>query len=291
MRFETSGLLLAVMLGGCGGESVGEPPCTATGRTYASVVTFATFAEQRDDGSVEGVNVDGIVSDGTDEAGCFKADAVGSDGATGIDNQVATLLPLVKGLVGEENIDALLGAAIKNGQLIVMTAMRGVDDLVDDACVDVAFGAGLGSPLVDGDGNYFPFQTFAWDAEAARVSTLYRARIEGGVLRAGPGDVDLPVRVLDANFTLGIHSTGVAMKVTPTPDGRGATLSGFVGGGIVVEELAKVVASFNIGESVKGAVIPLLKTRADLGMDGTGECRQISAALRFETTPSFVLDE
>jgi hypothetical protein len=81
------------------------------------------------------------------------------------------------------------------------------------------------------------------------------------------------------------------MRVTPVADGDGVSLSGFVGGGIVVEELAKVIESFNIGESVKGAVIPLLKTRADLAMDGTGECRQISAALRFETTPSFILGE
>lgn len=287
-KFGVAGL--GSMLAACGGEPSVTSPCTESGETLATVVTFATFAKELDAG-MEGVDVDGLSSDGSDAAGCYQVDFTAPDGTPGIDNQVATLLPLVEGLVGKENIDALLGAAIANGQLIIMTALRGVDDLHDDACVDVAIGAGLGSPLLDGDGRYFPYQTFGWDESAAGVSTLYGGTIRNGILTIGPGDIDLPVRVLDANFTLRIHSTQVKMVVESVDDGRGLALSGFVGGGIVVEELAKVIESFNIGESVKGAVVPLLKGRADLAMDAEGDCRQISAALRFETTPSFALGE
>jgi hypothetical protein len=280
-------------LAACGGEQALtlDDSCVASGTGQASVVTFATFAKQLDDQGVEGVDVDGIVSDGTDEAGCYKADFTSPEGVPGIDNQVATLLPLVEELVGEDNIDALLGAAITNGQLIILVTVRGVDDFVNDSCVDVAFGAGAGAPLLDGAGNYLPYQTFGWDLETAAVSTLHRGRIEDGVLLAGPGDVELPVRVLDANFKLGIHQTRVRMDLARDDDGGGASLTGFVGGGIVVEELAKVIESFNIGDQVKGAVVPLLKTRADLAMDADGNCRQISAALRFATTPAYVIGE
>lgn len=284
-------LLGTLSLVACGGELEVDTSCTASGHGKSSVVTFATFAKMVEGDAVEGVDVDGIVSDGSDEAGCYKADFTSPDGVPGIDNQVATLLPLVEDLVGEDNIDALLGAAITNGQLIILVSLRGVDDLVNDSCVDVAFGAGLGAPLLDGDGNYLPYQTFGWDLDTARVSTLSRGRIENGVLIAGPGDVDLPVRVLDANFKLAIHQTRVRMNVQRDEADDGASLSGFVGGGIVVEELAKVIESFNIGEQVKGAVVPLLKTRADLAMDADGNCGQISAGLRFETTPAFVLED
>ncbi|MBM4373680.1 MAG: hypothetical protein FJ095_01250 [Deltaproteobacteria bacterium] len=277
----------------CGGEQELPPeaPCVASGTGQASVVTFATFARKVEGAGVEGVDVDAIVSDGSDEAGCYKADFTSPEGIPGIDNQVSTLLPLVEELVGADNIDALLGAAITNGQLIILVTVRGVDDFVNDSCVDVAFGAGAGAPLLDGAGNYLPYQTFGWDLDTAAVSTLQRGRIEDGVLLAGPGDVELPVRVLDANFKLGIHQTRVRMNLARDDDGGGAELSGFVGGGIVVEELAKVIESFNIGEQVKGAVVPLLKTRADLAMDADGNCRQISAALRFATTPAYVIGE
>jgi len=282
--------VFAPILAGCSGEPV-EPPCAATGRTVASVVTFATFGKQQEDTSVEGVDVDGRISDGDDAGGCYQADFTSPDGTPGIDNQVATLLPVVEGLVGKDNIDQLLGAAITNGQLILLMALRGVDDLENDACVDVAFGAGTGVPLQDGTGAYLPYQTFGWNDEDAPLTAIARGRIEDGVLRAGPGEVVLPVRVLDAAFNLAVHQTGVRMRVEPDPGGGGARLRGLVGGGIVIEELAEVIQSFNVGNSVKGAVVPLIKTRADLGLDADGNCTQISAALRFETTPAFVLED
>lgn len=290
MRAQRLVAVLPLLAFGCGGE----PPvvtCTSSGRTIASVVTFATFGKQHDDKSVEGLNVDGRISDGNDPEGCYQVDFVSPEGTPGIDNQVATLLPIVEGLVGKDNIDQLLGAAISNGQLILLMALRGVDDLENDACVDVTFGAGAGTPLQDGTGKYLPYQTFAWDAATAPITVVAGARIDGGVLTAGPGDVVLPVRVLDAAFNLGVHQTAIRMNVTPDDLGPGASLGGFVGGGIVVEELAQVIQSFNVGGSVKGAVVPLLKTRADLGVNAEGTCTQISAALHFETTPSFILGE
>ncbi len=279
-----------VLLLACGGEPTASV-CAATGRTVASVVTFATFGKQHDDKTVEGLDIDGRVSDGSDPEGCYQVDSVSPEGTPGIDNAVATLLPLVEGVVGQDNIDELLGAAISNGQLILLITLRGVDDLENDSCVDVAFGAGMGTPLQDSSGHYLPYQTFAWDSVAAPITVVPGGRITNGVLTAGPGEVVLPVRVLDAAFNLGVHQTGIRMTVAPDANGPGAALSGLVAGGIVAEELAAVIQTFNVGNAIKGAIVPLLKTRADLGVNADGTCTQISAALRFKTTASFLLDE
>ncbi len=283
--------LAAPLIVGCSGKPA-DPYCTATGATKASVVTFATFAKQLPDKTVEGVDVDGIVSDGSDEAGCYKVDFTAPDGTKGIDNQIGVeLLPLVESQVGKGNIDAVLGAAIANGQLLIMMAVRGVDDPRDDACVDVAFGAGSGAPYLDAAGKYLSNQTFAWNLALDPVSVLYRGRIDGGVLTAGPGDVTIPVRILDAKFNLTLHSARVKMKLSQDPLVGGATLSGLVGGGVEVDELATTIKSLNIGQSVMGAVVPLLSANADLAPGPDGKCHQLSAALKFDTTASFIQGE
>ncbi|MSP25702.1 MAG: hypothetical protein EXR75_11160 [Myxococcales bacterium] len=280
--------LLASLLAGCGGE-VREALCTDSGATRGMAVTYASFARQLDDTTAEGLNLDGVTSDGSGALGCYKTDFVSPTGAVGIDNQLATLLPLVEEFVGTENIEALLGAAIKNGQLLIVMNVRGIDDVVNDACVDIAFGTGRGVPLLDANGEYEPAQTFSWNAPDDPVSVLRKGRIEHGVLRAGPGSLVLPVRVLDADFALELSEAHIEATLTMDATGN-LSLQGLAGGGIDVAELGAVVSGLNIGEDVKGAVVPLVKGRADLAMDADGYCHAISAALLLETTPAFVLE-
>lgn len=278
---------LVVPLYGCGGDAT-PAPCTASGDSKTSVVTFATFAKQLDSKAVEGLDIDGVVSDGSDEAGCYQVDFVAPDGTAGIDNQIASLLPLVEGLVGEGNIDVVLSTAIRSGQMLILMAVRGLDDPMNDACVDVAFGTGSGIPYLDTGGKYLPYQTFAW---TRGVSVLYRGRIDGGVLSAGPGNITIPVQMLDAKFNLSLHHTRIRMLLTADPRVGGATVAGLVAGGIEVTEIAAAIKDLNIGDSVKGAVVPLLASKADLGRRDDGLCHQISTALRFETTAAFVIGE
>jgi hypothetical protein len=277
-------------LSGCTGQPP-PPTCTSSGETRGSVVTFATFAKRVSANAVEGLDVDGVISDGSDDESCNKVDFTSPDGITGVDNQIATLLPLVEEMVGTGNIDALLEAAITNGQLLILMAVRGMDDAANDECVDVAFGAGTGTPYLDTGGKYVSNQTFAWNLGQNPVSVLYRGRIDGGVLTAGPGDVTIPVQILDAKFNLTLHSTHVRMKLTRDPLTKGMTLEGLVGGGVEVEKLGAAIKTLNIQQSVKGAVVPLIASKADLGRDAEGNCQQISTALRFRTTAAFVMGE
>ncbi len=265
--------------------------CGTEGETKGAVVTDITFARTFEDGTADGIDLDGRVSDAGDGDGCFKEDFVSPDGRPGIDNQLGTLLPLVEELVGSENIDALLDGAIANGQLLIMIALSNVDDPQNDDCVDVRVGAGLGTPFLDADGAYEPYQTFGFDEERAETSTLVAGRIAGGVLEAGPGRVNLPVQILDASFNLDMRFSRVRLEVQHDALGGGVALRGFIGGGILVDDFSQVVSGLNIGDDIVGAVVPLLRPLADLEIDPEeGICRRVSGAFQFESTPAFLYE-
>jgi len=282
--------VLALTAVGCTGWDV-DPvasACAETGETKGAVTTAISFARQVGDDSYDGLDLDGHVSVEGDVAGCFKGDFVGPNGELGIDNQFATLLPLVEEFVGEENIDALLEGAIANGQLLIMLALTGVDDPLNDDCVDFRLGAGLGTPFLDTTGSYEPYQTFGFDEETAPPSSLQRGRIEDGVFTAGPGHVVLPVRILDAAFNLDLQFSHARLKVVRDPIAGGITLEGLVSGGIHVDDFNDIVTSLNIGDDVIGAVVPIVAGLADLGMDEDGICKRVSAALKIQSTPAYL---
>jgi hypothetical protein len=288
MKRALASCLCACSLWACGGDD--EPvPCGESGGHLGAVITFATFARQLDDATAEGVDVDGVTTGETDAVGCFHPDFNAPDGRGGIDNQFATLLPLIEDLVGSENIDAILEGAIANGQLLLVLDIAGVDDPLNDSCVDVALGAGLGTPLLDTEGAYEAYQTFAFDDVKAPVSRLERGTIADGVLTIGPGDIVLPVQILDADFNLNLRSGRFHLAIERDPLGGGVRLSGFAGGGIAIADFSAIIASLNIGSDIMMSIVPLLAVVADLGPDASGACQEVSAALRFETTPAFVL--
>ena len=279
--------LVGMTLVACGGD-VAPQVCAATGETKGAVVTHATFARQLDDVTAEGLDIDGAQSIEGDPAGCYKQDFTSPDGQFGIDNQFATLLPLIEEFVGTENIDALLDGAIANGQLLIILAVDGVDDPYNDDCVDVRMGAGIGSPYLNTENDYEPYQTFAFDPDSP-VGTMI-GRIENGVLTAGPGPIVLPVRILDADFNLELDATHVRFDVAYDPLQGGIALEGIASGGISVEAFKTIVTDLNIGTDVIGALLPILAGKADLAEDSEGTCRRISAALKLTTTTAYVLD-
>lgn len=273
----------------CGGTDAAPPVCAATGETKSAIITHATFGRQLDEVTAEGLDLDGAQSIEGDPAGCYKQDFNSPDGQFGVDNQFATLLPLLEEVVGTENIDALLEAAIANGQLLIMLAVDGVDDPYNDDCVDVRMGAGDGSPYLNTEGDYEPYQTFAFDTSEAPTGTLI-GRIDNGVLRAGPGRVVLPVRILDADFNLELESAHVQFDVLYDPLQGGIALDGIASGGVSVDDFKEIVDDLSVGSDVVGAVVPLLAGNADLAMDSEGTCQRLSAALKLRSTTAYLLE-
>ncbi|MBN4059050.1 hypothetical protein JYT22_00180 [Endomicrobium sp. AH-315-J14] len=280
---------LSLLMMGCGLDDTGNSACTPDGETRGGIVTFATFARQIDDDTAEGINLDDVVSHGNDVAGCYKTDFTSPAGVEGIDNQFATLLPIVEEQIGSENIDALLTAAIVNGQLLILMGVTGVDDPENDPCVDVLIGAGVGSPFLDTQGEYVPYQTFGFDRDSAPVSVL-PGQIVNGRLTAGPGDFVLPVRILDADFNLKMFSGQVDIQITREPIHGGFALDGVVAGGIDVDDFKEIVHSLNIDQALIGAVLPIIAGKADLGRDSDDICRQVSAGLKIRAVPAFLLE-
>lgn len=291
----------ALALGGCSSDAVEDDDagktrgeiCASSGKTLGAVLVFGTFARETQPGVAEGLNVDELVSSGEDADSCFKQDYVSPDGLEGVDNQFATLLPLIEAFVGTENIDAILEGAIANGQLLIVMGIEGVDDTVNDDCVNVLLGQGMGTPLLDTEGNYELYQTFGFDQseEGVPVSRIEGGVIRDGVLEAGPGDVVLPVRALDAAFELNIANAYMRLQLQPEPLVGGVHMQGVTAGGVNVEEFKSIIKELNIGDDVIGAATSLIGTAADLQPDQDGVCTEVSAGLRFETVPAYVIDE
>jgi hypothetical protein len=286
IRRRIVGVCSALALIGCSADEGSAP----TSRSVGSVVIGANFGREFGNGVAEGLDVDGTVSVDGDPDHCGKADFTSPDGRPGVDNQFATLLPLIEGIVGQENITQLLGAAIANGQLLIVLRLDGVDDLTNDDDVTVRLGAGLGAPYLDADRKYEPYQTFGFDAASAPVSVFEGGRIVDGVLTAGPADAVLPVRVLDANFNLAVKGSFLRFQVKPEPIYGGAALDGVLGGAIGVKDFEGIVSGLNIDPALIQTVPTIVGGAADIAPDEAGRCTRISATLTVQTETGFVVD-
>lgn len=294
-RFVCCACLAAAVA--CGGEQaeVTQAPTETKAGTYGTVLTFATFAQQLEQptetspGITEGLNLDGQNGVGEDAATCYKLDFDGPDGRAGVDNQFAVLLPLIKTFVGEENIDVLLEAAIANGQLLIVLELQGLDDFKDDDDVTLTLGAGRGSVLLDAEGNYELYQTFAYNREEAPVS-VFRGHVKDGTLYASADEAWLPVRVLDADFNLHVRGSQVEFKIQEEALGGGVSIAGLVSGGINVDDFKEIVSSLNIDNQLETLATSIIGGTADLKPDADGVCQEVSAALKFRGSPAFILD-
>lgn len=293
MRRAGAILAACAALCGCSAEESTAPAPQPAGVTQAGVITFATFARVLDDKAyiAEGLNIDGLVSPDGDAPSCGMKDFTTPDGEPGIDNQFGGLLPVIEGYVGTENIGQLLATAIANGQLLILMAVDDLDDLRNDDHVTVRVAAGTGTPLLDSAGAFITYQTFGVDRDRAPVSTL-EGRVKDGVLEILPGDAVLPVRVLDAQFNLALHGVIGRLTLTPDEEGGGVTIAGTLAGGIAVVDFKDIIKSLNVSQGLIDSTTGLIGLLADLNRDDdSGKCTQVSAALKVETTPAFILDQ
>ncbi len=279
--------LAALALAGCVGGEVDEPagpsgPAATDTRTRAYVVTTLGFTRQTKPGVREGFDLDGRVSDKTDEATCFKADAVDPDGRGGIDNELSGIIPTVDG-VFQGAVDGLVQSSIRDGQLVLSYELRGVDDLANDPEVDFVFQVGLKAhPSLGTDGVIEAYQTFDPDP-ASPPNTTNKAHIKDGVLYVGPLSLALPIAIFDVSFVL--HLQDAQFRATIADDG---SVDGLIGGGIVIQELLDGVKQGAGVEQNLPMIRLAMSASADLAPDADGVCRQLSAALSFRSKPAFV---
>lgn len=287
-RWLCAGVLAASALAaGCADdEAVSQEPVHDCGPGETRSFLLSTLGFTRVDemtGAAPGFDVDGVVSDGSDEASCFKKDFTSPEGQGGIDNQLASLIPDVEAIFGDA-VDGLIQGAINNGELLILVDVKGASSLENDECVDVTVRTVLGKPTLGTDGVIEPYQTYDPDP-AAEVSDAQSGRIVDGVLEIGPFELAIPIAIFDVAFTIHVHDALLRLNVGGED---GTRRDGLVGGGVVPQEILDGVKD---GAGV-GQYIPLLKVvldgSTDLAVDQEGTCQQVSAALAVTAVEAFV---
>jgi hypothetical protein len=265
------------------------PPDTVTKpQPISRLVVFDTmsFTKELEAGIAPGFNLDGLVSDHADEESCGQLDYTSPEGVPGVDNQLAKLYPFFE-LVGVGAVEGLIQSVIEEGGLLFMMQFDGIDDFLNDDEISLIIRTGQGVPLLGTDGKILAGQTFHIHPESPDTVTA-NARIEDGVIYAGPFTATLPLRIFGMDYQLTLFDTQIRAEWTED----GGLTSGIFGGGVSIEEL------YAIGEtaakddaSVLAAIKILVKDSGDLAPDENGECQQVSAAFSFTSVSAFYFED
>ncbi len=273
----------SIALTGCSpdGLSADEISCT-TGDTHVAVLTSLAFTIAEND-VAEGFDLDNRVSTVDDYLSCGKADFVDSQGVPGIDNRLASLIPVIKAQVGDA-VDGLVQGAINDGELVILTEIDNVDDMTNDACVNVGVQIGVRKrPSLGTDGIIEGYQTFEPDP-AVPVSYVAKASIKNGVLSTGPFPLVIPMGFFDVSFT--VHMEQAQLRFSIDEEGR---THGYLGGGIWPQEILDGVAEGAGVDQYLPAIKVAMEANTDMGYnDDTGKCERLSGALEFTGTPAFL---
>lgn len=269
-----------------GGDGVNNAAGVAceTGVRQSLVLRKVTFGRATSEGVSVGRDIDGVDSDIMDEQGCRQSDFVDEEGATGIDNQFARLLPGLEA-VGGEAIEGIIQGSINTGEILLMLHMEHLDDLQEDACIDVTLFQGQGSPEIGTDDLISPGQTFEPDTTQP-MARIEEVGIEGGRLEAGPFEFSLPILVFGFDLVFNIRNAMV--RADFEEDG---SATGFISGSIDVAELLELVGGISGGGQVVEVLLAVLDSSADLFPDENGDCTEISITLEFEGVTAFLFED
>ena len=277
---------LALVFGsivGCGQPN--EPTYFSDGgfmlaSSHANVLKSFGFFGEIEPGVAQGFDLDGVVSDGTKPDSCYESDYVDPDGRTGIDNQLAKIWTDLDPLVGDAT-RGLLQGSINEGRFLLMIELENLDDYMNDDDVTLHLFRGRLKPEIGTFGFIAPDQTVYFDNtfSSARVPGL---KVVDGLLEAGPIAFEIPVDILEAKFTMQIHSGKIRIHIRE--DG---TFHGFIGGYMTV---ADVLEEMYKTDAVQEAMLvtPFFENNADRN-PVNGRCTEFSTTFHFEGTTAYVV--
>ena len=283
---------LALALGGCEAATVKTADAGGTadlgaadGKSTHKIYVFDTigFTRLDKDGHAPGFNLDDKVSDGSDDSTCDQADFISPDGELGIDNQFATLVPLIEA-TGISAVEKLLQASIESGGILLLFELDGLDDLVNDPEVHIQVRAAFGAPLLGTNGRLLTDQTFHVSPRDPNVDAG-KAVVKDGILTTGPFDIDLPVQVFGKDYTLEARGTFVRFHIVDAE----RIDQGILGAGVTI---SSVMAIAKKGAEDQSDILPIVESlvggKGDLAKNAaTGVCDQMSAGLQFTGVSGF----
>jgi hypothetical protein len=275
-------MLLALMFGACTGEEPAPESCGNPNDTHTFVVSALTFGRTDENGATWGFDLDDRISDSSDWETCYRQDLVSPEGELGIDSAFTVLVPALEATEGAA-VEGLIADSIVNGELILLIELAGVDDLIDDGCVDVTIYRGEGTPLIGTDGQILDGQTFAVSDLADPV--VGQGSIVDGTMVVKNMEILLPMQILDAELVLTMHKASLRADLN---DEGGAT--GFFGGGVPTHEITDIAYDEDV-DSLAEIIEGLVNLSADLEPDDLGICRSLSVTLEYEAIPAWVLTD
>jgi hypothetical protein len=280
---------IGLMAVGCGddddtdtmGDDPGDdtPPvaldCTGADDQCLFVASTLSIGVEDMNGNVPGFDIDGRISDATDDVGCNQEDWVSPEGVMGIDNQLASLAPTLEAALGEE-LQPTIDGAIADGSIIILMDIKGLEFDDDDVTMDLALGSTADgeAPMLSGSA-LAPGQTFTIDMTYVEDAP--------GTVSDGLLDIQLSTLPLSIPFdettviALTIRDARVQATVTATPSLDG----GLIGGSLNIDELVTTVEE--VAPDIDPALIQTtLEGVADLEPDGDGICQNVSVGITFE---------
>ena len=265
----------ALVLGSfaCGGEAI-DPQVVST-----TVVRKLNFERERPGGVSQGFNLDGFVSGSNDGRSCFQEDFVGPDGEEGVDNQLATLLPLID-LAGEDAFQGLVQNAIDEGRLLMIMEVSETEPGQHHLRVR----RGDDVPLLGTDGAILAGQTLALDVESPLLGET-SASWTGESLEAGPFALRIPVVVFSQLYEVEMPSARLRFAYAED----GTVTGGLVGGGLPIPQLIQILdTAGNFGPEFEELFGDAVRESGDLVRDADGNCTGMSAAITLDAVPAFV---
>jgi hypothetical protein len=283
------GLLGAVLGGlagacaGCGGADPG-PDCDSEAEPVVGVFTRVGFERPRD-GTSDGFDLDGQVSEAGGGTGCGLADYRSPDGRAGIDNGFARMLPALE-LTEAAAVEDLFQEAINNGDFLLLYELLGADDLREDDCVQLNAVRGTGTVLLGTDGYLESEQTIDRDEDRPTASA-HGLEIREGVLVAEGLELELPLNILNASLTFHLYDASLRIEFSPDGEGGGR---GMFAGSMDSAALVEVAHTQNVDPALADTLQALLDLNSDIDADGDGACERISVTFAYESRPAFLLD-
>ncbi len=264
-------------------SDVDDAVSCSSGTEYVGIVSALTFA--RPEGTLSnGFDLDDAITSAGGSTGCGVADYTSPRGVRGVDNGFGLLVPALE-MTEAAAVEGLVQDSINSGALLIAFSLTGVDDPVNDSCVEFTVLRAEGSPLLGTDGTLEWHQTMARDPDVL-PATVAGAQIVDGYLEARPLVMDLPISVL--NVDLIFHIESAVFGVTLQPDG---SFQGSFAGGVDRQTLVDL----GYDEGVDAALGPLLEGflaySSDLDPDGDGYCEQIAITFDFTAIPAFLFEE
>lgn len=273
-----STLPLLLPLLGCAVQDFPAPDC----ELQHGVVSTLSFA-RIESGISQGFDLDDQNS-GEDAASCGPADLVGPEGQPGIDNAFGGLLPVLEATEAAA-LEPLVQDFIARGTILLVFEMSGWNESPGEStCGSWRVLPGRGEPLLGTDGLILPGQTL--DLEPGPHEAPVPAMVEDDVLMATGFGFDLEVQIFDAEVFLPVR--GGRVELERQEDG---SMQAIVGGGFLVDGILDSLLGTGIDDEVEALLESVMRSSADLDLDGDGSCEAMSVALEVEAVPVWIYSE